>query len=206
MRVLVLLLVATTSSGLLAHCQPHDVELADLTAYGDAGGTNPIGTPCRDANDCGAADFCDKPSCAEAFGRCSRRPAFCEPNLAPVCGCDQVTYWNDCLRRQSGVGVSAAGECAQGASCTHTGATECPGTGAKCARVMSGPGACSPELAGTCWVIPEDRCPPPEGSNVVGGTWDECRPPGPGESLRCQSLCDAIRTEKAFHRAFPNCR
>ena len=196
-------LLAIGAFGLLLQCEPRNVELADLTGTDvDGGNANPLGKPCRDLNDCATSEYCDKASCGEPFGRCTRRPTFCAPDLDPVCGCNQVTYWNDCIRRQNGVGILERGECRRGAACSQRGDTECPTADAKCARVQSGPGVCSPELTGTCWVIP--NCPPPDRKDVSGGAWDECKA-GPGDGLRCQSLCNAIATEKAFRRAPPNC-
>jgi hypothetical protein len=52
---------------------------------------------------CGAAD-------AESV--CKPRPEACDMIYAPVCGCDQKTYSNDCVAAAAGTGVYSSGPCA----------------------------------------------------------------------------------------------
>ncbi|MFO0664098.1 MAG: hypothetical protein U0174_09105 [Polyangiaceae bacterium] len=188
---------------LAAHCQPHDVELADFSGL-DGGDASVTGKPCGNTAECDNGEFCDK-GCSEPFGRCSRMPVFCAGDLDPVCGCDQITYFSDCFRRMNGVGLVARGECAQGRACAGPGDAACGTSGAKCARLLQTGPNCGPNVTGTCWFIP-DVCPPPvQGVGPVGGGWEECRGPGPGPGpLKCAGLCDAIRSERAFHRSPPN--
>lgn len=199
-------LVALATPLLLARCEPHDVEVADLSNANDGGGSPP-GAPCKDNAECSGGEFCDRATCGEPFGRCTRVPAFCAPDLAPVCGCDQVTYWNDCLRRLSGMSMAAPGECVRGASCLTRGETECPSASARCGRLLTNPTGCRPDVPGTCWVLPSD-CPRDDRGQPVGGGWEECGAPGPGPSpMKCMGLCETIRSEKVFKRSPPNeCR
>ena len=53
---------------------------------------------------CGAAD---------ATATCKPRPKVCPRIYAPVCGCDQVTFSNDCDAAVHGSGVSMSGPCAK---------------------------------------------------------------------------------------------
>lgn len=88
---------------------------------GDAGDAGGAGRSCQENEDCGAGG----PSglyCVKGFGGC-RGPGVCEkkqplrcagaPNLAyvPVCGCDGVTYFNECLAAANGVPVERLGQC-----------------------------------------------------------------------------------------------
>jgi hypothetical protein len=64
---------------------------------------------------CRRDQFCElEPGCgAGAVGTCAERPDDCTGanSKQPSCGCDHVTYVNDCLRQQAGVSLAHAGEC-----------------------------------------------------------------------------------------------
>ena len=45
----------------------------------------------------------------------------CEEAPQPVCGCDGITYWNDCLRRAAGITAKRFGECDPGVAQTSGG-------------------------------------------------------------------------------------
>lgn len=66
---------------------------------------------------CPAGQFCDlQPagSCTtpDARGTCRSPPEVCPAIAAPVCGCDGVTYGNDCERQGAGVPLAHEGACA----------------------------------------------------------------------------------------------
>ncbi len=119
----------------------------------DGGFRPPMGRPCLDNQECGGGELCDKVACDDEFGRCVRRPAFCDGDARPECGCDGVTYWNECLRRAAGVASrSGRGECVNPRTCDET--TEpCP-EGAICARLIF-PNECSLPASGACYVLPD---------------------------------------------------
>ena len=54
---------------------------------------------------CGSAD-------ADPGGVCVDRPEACPADFVPVCGCDGVTYGNDCDRQRAGVSKDHDGPCA----------------------------------------------------------------------------------------------
>jgi hypothetical protein len=178
-------LALTTSLALVA-CAPEDIVVATLAAdAGEEGGADAGG--CKTNDDCQPGFLCARTDCGAPTGTCEVRPVVCEDVGPPVCGCDGVMYWNDCLRLRNGVTASQQGRCTTNvATCNDPSAAECPlppGV-ASCARLIPPGMMCSPMAPGFCWVLPS-TCPP----MGPGDRWASCRFP-----RTCQSPCDAIQS------------
>jgi hypothetical protein len=166
----------------------------------DAGGARATTATCPDGS------FCST-SCGSKDGLCEFIGSDGCATSEPECGCDGISYFNECLRQAAHVGRAGAGSC-DGQNVTT--ATSCPcHAGQYCAAVASqrldsprmppfGPrdAGTTPELVlychdveqmlpelfprRVCWVLPDD-CPTPVVRTVFG-----C-------DVTCIDECAAIR-------------
>ncbi|MFN3201157.1 MAG: BPTI/Kunitz-type proteinase inhibitor domain-containing protein [Bradymonadia bacterium] len=93
----------------LEACQQRcDFDLPPPPPPGRACGAR-LGNTCEDNEFCDfAGDFCDF---ADATGTCQPRPEACGEIFSPVCGCNGITYDNECFAHAAGVDAAVAGAC-----------------------------------------------------------------------------------------------
>jgi hypothetical protein len=151
--------------------------------------------------ECGPKRFCNARvgHCPDErqFGRCERVPEVCYKIYAPVCGCDGVTYGNDCEAHAAGVSIAQSGECAPKPTfCGGIAGIACP-DGQTC--VDDPNDSCDPNAGGAdCGGICVDQPAPtfcggiagipcPEGQSCVDDPSDDCDPKAGGAD--CGGIC-----------------
>jgi hypothetical protein len=164
------------------------------TSFGGmfGGGGVPV-TTCASETDCMPGWVCDKQGCETPTGVCVPWPIFCPPDPAPVCGCNGVTYWNDCIRLQSPnpTAFASPDQC-RATACTCEVGTDCMVAYASCNHLLP-PGEMCGHGMGACWVLPPKCAPDPDSK-----LWRECKPPDVGEVPQCLDTCNAIATEHTY--------
>lgn len=159
------------------------------------GGAGAGGATCVDNSGCTDLEYCAKSSCAaKAEGRCTVRPTDCaNAKLGVFCGCNGLTYHDQCLMHEDGQNSSAAAPCTKAekvtVTCTFLDDTACVDAGGECALKAEACGNVPVGEIGTCWVLP-DACP---GSD--GQTAQLC---GDQVDLGCQSECAAIKAKARY--------
>lgn len=191
-------------------CSPEEISYATQDpledgASDEASHPHSKGRPCQMNSDCGPTSFCAQRACGD-IGSCEPKPPQCPPDLDPVCGCDFLTYLNECLARMSGVATLAHGQCEattfEAQTCGGAPGSLCP-QGSVCGRLFpDGPQTCSGDAPGLCWF------PPPACSNGSSGSerWSPCGPPRarpddpPPAFSRCVDTCTALASGVPYAR------
>lgn len=153
---------------------------------GGAAGSVATNTPCTWGDtSCTGAEFCNGLGCGA--GQCEKRPAETS-SKKPVCGCDNVTYWNALVAASRGVSVKSDGECPNGQKCGVS-AGSCPANTFCNKKVQDALGCALPNLSGVCWGMPSS-C---GGGSAIGPTTRSC-----GASS-CTSECQLIKNEHPWY-------
>jgi hypothetical protein len=130
--------------------------------------------------------YCDAPTCQQ--GTCAQAGGVETGDRAPVCGCDNVTYWNVSVAKKQGKAVASNAACAPGKTCGGFANLKCPGA-ASCAYQLADSALCNAaDLGGSCWAMP-DVCPP----IVLGSKTRAC---GAG---KCADECSLIKSSTSYY-------
>lgn len=167
-------------------CAPSTVVVADIPS--DDGG-HPQQPLCVRDDDCESGQFCEEETCGNPVGHCRNQSASCDNSNQPTCGCDGVTYWNDCLRAQNAVSKDGDGPCPNPATCGGPSQTACANTNAICGLLCFHQDQCEQNPPGQCWVLPT-TCPADPDTD-----WASCGGPS------CTDVCSAIRSGTQYFHA-----
>ena len=70
---------------------------------------------CMVNEDCNSGEFCELPAgqcgASNLIGTCQTVPIYCLMMWDPVCGCDNITYSNDCHRQKAQAQLDHTGGC-----------------------------------------------------------------------------------------------
>lgn len=137
---------------------------------------------------CASAEYCLSTDCKT--GVCVPKPAETKNTQDPVCGCDDVTYWNDNVAAARGMSVKGKGECVSGLKCGGPGPTRACPSGFSCSMLAGTVAQCALQsVPGACWGMPK-TCP----TVVIGPNTRECG------AARCTSTCELIKAESTYYK------
>ncbi|CAN5887355.1 hypothetical protein BH11MYX4_BH11MYX4_55500 [soil metagenome] len=163
-----------------------DLEPVDGGTDGAADGGLACGPTVKDP--CGPNAYCKSSDCVS--GACAPRPAETSSAESPVCGCDDITYWNDNVAAARGMSVKAKDACKSAVKCGGPGPTKACPAGFSCDMEVASAGGCAIQSApGVCWALPK-TCP----AILIGPVTRAC---GAGA---CEGRCQLVDKQETYYR------
>jgi hypothetical protein len=113
---------------------------------------------CQNDSECGPNQYCRyDPGLCGGIGTCINVPSACTLELNPVCGCNNVTYDNQCIAATAGISIDSLGACEDIQPCMND--TDCDfgqfcrfpaGTCGGIGSCANAPNVCTLELNPVC--------------------------------------------------------
>ncbi|MET0412355.1 MAG: hypothetical protein ABW217_13725 [Polyangiaceae bacterium] len=186
-----IIVAAQQDAGAIVVPLPPPESTPDAAVDAAPGDDEPPPRSCAQHEDCELDELCAKRECDSPRGVCQRRPLSCDDaGVSPVCGCNGITFFNDCLRQQSGVNLARQSECRFPRRCGGESQERCPAD-SYCARLYPpNTTVCSEDFPGVCWVLPAE-C---DTDSPSTDRYRRCEDP----SSACVDRCAAIRSEVPY--------
>jgi len=154
---------------------------------GQGGGGN-VCTWSNTMNPCGNGEYCQAPGCGQ--GVCVPVTIVDDTAEIPVCGCDDVNYWNAVTASNHGMSVASQGGCPTPLSCGGFGGDSCPDSAHYCGYDVTLLGCNVADANGICWGMPL-TC------DIIGfgGQHRLC----PKTTDPCVYECEAIKLQQNYY-------
>lgn len=110
---------------------------------------------------CGPDQYCGTaPGSCTSTATCLTRPLSCAQVDLPVCGCDHVTYANECAANQAGASMETLGACTPMGTYVPPCNPPCSGSEYCATSACQGPGTCMPRppITQMCTDVPVCGC------------------------------------------------